>query len=98
MQREALSVLETTLGPDHPRVAVSCSNLADILRAKKDLPEAKQFYRRARAIDEKAYGGGHPESSRQSLNLADLLEEMGDIRECAPAERAGGEDQKSGDE
>ena len=70
-------MLEATLGPRHPRVATASSNLADILRAKKDYVGARRYYERALSIDEAAYGPGHSEIAVDLENLAGLLSEMG---------------------
>jgi tetratricopeptide (TPR) repeat protein len=70
-------MLETTLGPRHPRVATASSNLADILRGKKDYQGARRYYERALAIDEAAYGPDHAEIAVDLENLAELLTEMG---------------------
>ena len=51
MQR-ALTIAEASYGPDHPNVATSLNNLAQLLQDTKRLAEAEPLYRRALAIDE----------------------------------------------
>jgi tetratricopeptide (TPR) repeat protein len=58
-ERRSLSILESALGPHHLRVGVSSSNLARILRAKKDEGSARYFYKRALAIFEQQLGPKH---------------------------------------
>jgi len=65
-------------------VATGASNLADVLRAKKDYPAARRLYERALAIDEKVHGPNHPEIAVDLRNLAGLLESMGRRDEARP--------------
>ena len=84
---EAISILEETLGEDHPRVAISASILAHGLRAKGDFARAEQNYRRAVAIDERAYGPKHPQTLDDVRTLAEYLRERGKIQEATALER-----------
>jgi tetratricopeptide (TPR) repeat protein len=59
------------------RVAISASNLGDILRARKDYSGARRLYERALAIEEELHGPRHSVVDSYVLNLADLLDEMG---------------------
>ena len=47
-----MQILESTLGPNHPRIAIVAANLGAILREKPDLAGARRAYARALAIDE----------------------------------------------
>jgi hypothetical protein len=65
-------------------VATASSNLADILRGRKDYSGARRLYERALTIDEAAYGPRHPEVAVDLENLAELLEEMGQAAGARP--------------
>ena len=49
LARQSMKILESTLGPNHPRIAVIASNLGAILREKPDLTGSRQEYPRALA-------------------------------------------------
>eukprot|EP00798_Chlamydomonas_sp_ICE-L_P028475 gene28475-31625_t len=76
---EELAVREAELGPDHPDVAETCSNLA-ILYSQKGQPElalplgqddvGRPLLERALAIQEEALGADHPDV----LAIRDVLE------------------------
>jgi tetratricopeptide (TPR) repeat protein len=67
--RRALAILEESLGPDHPDVALVLNNLALLLQATNRLGEAEPLYRRALAILERAFG---PEHSSTVMRLGHL--------------------------
>lgn len=75
--RRALEILEAALGPDHPRVARSVAQLADVEREMGDSEAAEASSRRALAIDEAALGRDHVE-------VAELLQQLARFREAAP--------------
>lgn len=74
---EELKQREKTLGPDHPDVAESCSNLAILYNQKGDAARAQPLYERALAIYEKQYGPDHPEVAHTLTDLAVLHLEAG---------------------
>lgn len=80
--KEALRVAENTFGPDHPDVAVSLSNLAELYRSQGRYAETEPLYRRALAIREKALGLGHPEVGASLNNLALLYVSLGRYAEA----------------
>jgi tetratricopeptide (TPR) repeat protein len=84
---EAISILEETLGEDHPRVAISAGILGHGLRARGDFARAEQNYRRALAIDERAYGAKHPQTLDDVRTLAEYLRERGKLQEATALER-----------
>ena len=49
------------LGPDHPNVATSLNNLAELYRNQGKYAEAEPLYKRSLAIREKALGPDHPD-------------------------------------
>ena len=57
-----LAICETALGPDHPSVAVSLSNQAELYRAQGRYTHAEPLYRRALAIYE-AVDPNHPDGT-----------------------------------
>jgi len=75
--KEALKVAENTFGPDHPNVAASMNNLAELYRAQGKYAEAEPLYKRALKIWEKALGPDHPDVATVLENLAGLYKEIG---------------------
>mmetsp|Transcript_16128 Transcript_16128/g.44039 ORF Transcript_16128/g.44039 Transcript_16128/m.44039 type:complete len:886 (+) Transcript_16128:261-2918(+) len=69
---------EKALGPRHPDVAESCSNLAILYNQKGDTARALPLYQRALAIYEKHFGPDHPEVAHTLTDLAVLHLEQGD--------------------
>ncbi|HKQ79015.1 MAG TPA: tetratricopeptide repeat protein, partial [Blastocatellia bacterium] len=79
-----LTVRENALGPEHPDVALSLYNLANLYSDQDDNAKAKPLFQRALAIFEKALG---PESHHvaNSLNcLAILHSDQGDYAKAEP--------------
>ena len=66
LMRRALAIDEKSFGPEHPNVAISLNNLAQLLQATNRLAEAEPLMRRALAIDEKSFGPEHPNVARAS--------------------------------
>jgi tetratricopeptide (TPR) repeat protein len=81
--REAASIIETQLGPDHPDTARSLNNLAGLLQAQGDLSGARPLYERALAICEKVLGPDHLNTGGTLNNLA-LLQAQGDLAGARP--------------
>ncbi len=71
----SISVL--ALGPDHPDVAASLNNLAELYRAQGKYAEAEPHYQRALVIREKALGPEHRDVAQGLENYAALLRETG---------------------
>jgi len=61
------------LGPEHPDVAQSLNNLAELYRAQGQYTKAAPLYQRALAIWEKALGSEHPRVATVLENYALLL-------------------------
>ncbi len=61
------------LGPDHPDVARSLNNMADLYERQNRYADAEPLYRRALSIRERAAGPDHPETATSANNLAYLL-------------------------
>jgi len=77
-----LSIRETRLGPDHPLVATSLTNMALIKRKIGDLEEARRLLDRALSIRERTQGPRHPDTAATLDELADVLQTMGDYRQA----------------
>ena len=70
--KKALEVAEKSLGPNHPDVATSLTNLAMLYTAQGQYAQAEPLYKRALAIVEKALGPDHPSVAASLENLAAL--------------------------
>ena len=62
-------------GPDHPDVATSLNNLAELYRAQGRYADAEPLYKRSLAIREKAFGPDHPDVATSLNNLASSVYE-----------------------
>ncbi len=60
LYKRSLAIREKALGPDHPDVATSLNNLAELYRAQNQYAQAEPLYKRSLAIREKAFGVSHP--------------------------------------
>jgi tetratricopeptide (TPR) repeat protein len=83
----ALVLREQALGPDHPNVATSLNNLAELYRAQGQYAKAKPLYRRSLAIREKALGPDHPDVAGSLNNLAELYRHQGQYAKAEPLYR-----------
>ncbi|MFQ5917529.1 MAG: tetratricopeptide repeat protein, partial [Candidatus Binatia bacterium] len=70
--KESLKVAENTFGLQHPAVATSLNNLAEIYRVQGRYAAAEPLYKRALAIREKALGPDHPAVATSLNNLAEI--------------------------
>jgi hypothetical protein len=59
---KSLAIREKLLGAEHPDVATTLKNLAELYRASGRTDEAEPLYRRAVAIAEKVLGKEHPDT------------------------------------
>ncbi|HMG73972.1 MAG TPA: CHAT domain-containing protein, partial [Pyrinomonadaceae bacterium] len=75
---------EKALGPEHPDVAQSLNNLAELYRAQGDYGRATPLCQRSLAILEKALGPQHPSVATVLNNLALLYRAQGDYGRAAP--------------
>jgi tetratricopeptide (TPR) repeat protein len=76
--------LEAELGPEHPDVAESLNNLAELLDYRGRYAEAEPLHRRGLAIREKVLGPEHPDVAASLNNLAVLLKSQGKYAEAEP--------------
>jgi tetratricopeptide (TPR) repeat protein len=70
--QRALSIRETSFGPDHTDLASIISNLAVAKQLQHNLPKAELLYRRALRIWEKAPGTLSPDFAQTLENLGGL--------------------------
>ncbi len=71
-------------GPDHPDVATSLNNLAELYDSKGEYGRAEPLYQRALAIFEKALGPDHPDVASSLNNLAELYQAKGEYDRAEP--------------
>src|SRR5215831_1119233 len=84
MAERALELREKALGPEHPDVAQSLNNLANLYSLKGDNAKAEPLFQRALAIFEKALGPKHPEVAQSLHNLAIIYSLKGDYAKAEP--------------
>ena len=82
--KEAIKVAEDTFGSDHPNVATSLNNLAELYISKGNYSEIEPLYERALGILEKALGPDHPDVAISTKNLAELYYNQGRYTEAVP--------------
>ncbi len=75
--KRALQVAQQNDGPDHPNVALSLSNLAELYEAQKEYTKAEQLYKRSLEILEKAFGQDNQFLVPTLLNMASLYNNIG---------------------
>ena len=73
LYERALALREKALGPEHPDVATSLNNLAELYEAQGQYARAEPLYQRALAIAEKALGPEHPNMATFRENYAASL-------------------------
>ena len=73
LSRRALELKEKLLGPDHPDVAISMGNTANVLAKMGRVDEALELSERGVGIKEKALGADHPDVARELINRAEQL-------------------------
>jgi serine/threonine protein kinase len=79
---KALDIRTKTLGPDHPDVAASLSELGAVLWSKGEFPKAKALLEQALAIREKRFGPDSKETAASFNNLGNLNWSQGNYGEA----------------
>ena len=87
LYRRALAIAERSLGPDHPNVAASLNNLAQLLQTTNRLTEVEPLMRRALEIEERSLGPDHPNVAIYLNNLAGLLNDTNRLADAEPLMR-----------
>jgi len=80
--KRILEIREKALGPNHPDVAASFNNLAELYRRQGNYAEAEPLYQRSLAIIEKVFGPEHPLAAGILYNLAELQLNQGNYAEA----------------
>ncbi len=75
--KQALQVAQQSDGPDHPNVALSLGNLAELYEAQKEYAKAEPLYKRSLEIMEKEFGQDDPFLVPTLLNMASLYDNTG---------------------
>jgi tetratricopeptide (TPR) repeat protein len=75
--KRALQVAQQSDSPDHPNVALSLSNLAELYEAQREYAKAELLYKRSLEILEKAFGQDDPFLVPILLNMASLYNNIG---------------------
>ena len=57
----ALTIMEQTIGPEHPKMATTYDSLAKVYLEQGKYPQAESLYQQALAIREKSFGPDHPD-------------------------------------
>ena len=70
--REALRILEKTVGPRHPDFALTLNNLGTLEASRKNYVVAEELLRRALAIRESLFGPAHPLIAGTLLGLSSV--------------------------
>jgi tetratricopeptide (TPR) repeat protein len=84
LYQRSLVIREKTFGPEHPDVAWSLNNLAELYRSQGQYGKAELLYQRSLAIREKALGLDHPYVATNLNNLALLYEKRGEYMTAEP--------------
>jgi tetratricopeptide (TPR) repeat protein len=79
---QALAIQEKALGPNHPDVGASLSNMASLYCAQGRYDEAEPLYEQALAIQEKALGPNHSDVGAILSSLASLYRAKGQYHEA----------------
>ncbi|CAM9457830.1 unnamed protein product [Ectocarpus sp. 12 AP-2014] len=84
LHEKAQAIQEKLLGPEHPDVATSLNNRAELLTAQGKYEEADLLSRQAIAINEAVLGPQHPRMITMLNNRARLLEKQAKYEEAEP--------------
>ena len=77
LYRKAMSIGESTLGPDDPNAANLLNNLAFTLRSQARYAEAEALYRKALGIHQRVSGSQHPAVAAVLNNLGEIARHQG---------------------
>lgn len=78
LHEQALELREQILGPEHPDVATSLSNLGLVFTDQGELARARELHERALAIRERTLGPDHPNVASSLDNLGGVARAMGE--------------------
>jgi tetratricopeptide (TPR) repeat protein len=83
-RRDCLEIAEKRLGEEHPHVAESLNNLAELYRSQGKYNEAEPLYRSALDMNKSMLGEKHPSVATSLNNLALLYYLQGKYKEAEP--------------
>jgi tetratricopeptide (TPR) repeat protein len=84
LYQRALAIRERVQGPDHPGVAMTLNNLAELYREQGKFAKVEPLCQRALAIRERVLGPDHPDVAMSLNNLAELYREQGKHAQAEP--------------
>jgi CHAT domain-containing protein len=84
LAKRALAIREKNLGKNHPSVADSLYNLAELYRNQGKYADAEPLSKRALLIYEKVRGKDHPDVTNSLNNLAVLYSDQGKYAQAEP--------------
>jgi CHAT domain-containing protein/Flp pilus assembly protein TadD len=84
LAERALAIREKTLGKEHPLVAESLNDLAQLYLVQGSYEKAEPLLVRSLAIREKALGKEHPDVANSLNNLASLYQAQGSYKKAEP--------------
>jgi hypothetical protein len=84
MIKRSLAIHEKVQGQNHPDVARSLNNLADLYQRQNRFADAEPLFKRALAIREAAVGPDHPNTAASVNNLASLYQAEGRAADALP--------------
>ena len=70
------------VGSEHPDVAISYNNLANVVVRQGDLTQAKEYHERALAIRQQTLGSQHRDVATSYNNVANVLRCEGDLKQA----------------
>ncbi|MEH1823337.1 MAG: tetratricopeptide repeat protein [Nostoc sp.] len=79
-----VEVAENRLGLQHPNVAATLNNLAELYKSTGRYREAEPLYQQALALTKRLQGDNHPDVATSLNNLAGLYEYTGRYSEAEP--------------
>jgi tetratricopeptide (TPR) repeat protein len=79
---QSLEILEKTLGPTHPDVALGLNNLGALYRDAGNYTQAETLHRRALKIRQTVLGPEHPSVAASLCNLAAVCSVLGKYAEA----------------
>lgn len=84
LYRQALTIYEQCLMPDHPYTISSMSNLANLQSEQGNYAEAELLCQRVLALREKILGPEHSDTAKSLSNLACCYQDQGKYAEAEP--------------
>ncbi len=82
LYEQALAMARRVYGEEHPHVATSLNNLAEVLRTLGEYEEARRLHEQALTIRRQVYGEEHPDVATSLAGLAGVLWQMGEYEEA----------------